>query len=419
MAKNVPLSLLRVGMTLSSQLCDRDGRLLLGTGVEITLELLEKLQRRGIQQVLIELDDWKRAVAFQSHGRLRDPAPGLRNLSCQETCRGTESMDRVISGSLETDLLPSEDPFNNLVRKHGASPYESAQLNRVFAQHQRTVADAANAIDRLQEGQSVGQQSLERIVQDSLVEAARDMDVFVSMGINPALVDSIAEHTTRVANLAVAIGATLGLDAEALRELGAGCLLHDVGMLLIDQEIPAARRRLESYELAEIARHPVLASDLLDRNMPDAPIGVRMIVYQMHERCNGTGYPRGWTGEKIHRLAKIASAADAYIAMVSPRPYRHALMPYYAMKKMLEDVAEGAFDPSVVRALLYTTSLFPLGSYCELTDGRLGKVVRSNGKDYDKPIVEAAPSNQPHIEPELVNLVESNVRIAKTLSEFR
>ena len=90
---------------------------------------------------------------------------------------------------------------------------------------------------------------------------------------------------------------------------------------------------------------------MLYKNMKQVPLGVRMIVYQMHERCDGSGYPRGCTGEKIHPLAKIASVADAYVALVSPRPHRPAMLPYHAIAKMLADVKAGLYDSTVVRGL--------------------------------------------------------------------
>ena len=63
------------------------------------------------------------------------------------------------------------------------------------------------------------------------------------------------------------------------------------------------------------------------------------------------------------------------MALVSPRPHRPALLPYHAITKMLLDVKEGLFDSTVVRGLLHTVSLFPIGSFVELSDGRVGKTI--------------------------------------------
>ena len=123
--------------------------------------------------------------------------------------------------------------------------------------------------------------------------------------------------------------------------------------------------------------------------------------------------------ERIHPLAKISAAAEAYVALVSPRPHRHAMLPYFAMKKMLEDVKAGLYDPTVIRALLHTVSLFPIGFFCELSDGRVAKVIRSNGPAYDQPIVEARQRGNFSAEPEVVDLADEDVKVVKPVASLR
>ena len=142
------------------------------------------------------------------------------------------------------------------------------------------------------------------------------------------------------------------------------------------------------------------------------------IAYQMHERNNGQGYPRRLEGHRIHFLSKLAAVADAYVGLVSPRPYRPALLPYYAMESMLKGVRSGLFDAAAVRALLDTLSLFPCGSYVQLSDGRIGRVIRSNRDQYTLPVVEARLADDLYAAPEVINLVESDVRITKPLESI-
>ena len=190
-------------------------------------------------------------------------------------------------------------------------------------------------------------------------------------------------------------------------------------MLHVDESLYHSKEVLDPVAFLDITKHPVIAADMLYQRMEQVPVGVRMVVYQMHERCNGSGYPRGRTGDRIHPLAKISAVADAYVALVSARPHRHAMLPYFAMKKMLEDVKAGLFDATVVRALLHTVSLFPIGSYCELNNGGVAKVIRSNGSAYDRPIVEAWKQSHFSAEPEVVDLTEEDVKIVKPLTSRR
>jgi HD-GYP domain-containing protein (c-di-GMP phosphodiesterase class II) len=142
----------------------------------------------------------------------------------------------------------------------------------------------------------------------------------------------------------------------------------------------------------------------------------KVVAYQIHERCNGSGYPRGTNGDQLHVLSKIAAVADAYVALLSNRWHRPGMVPYYAMEKMLKDIPTGLFDPKAVRGLLQAVSLFPLGSFVETDDGRIGRVVRATGETYMQPIIEFWNQKHRQYEPDLVNLTEeTDIKIKRAL----
>ena len=175
---------------------------------------------------------------------------------------------------------------------------------------------------------------------------------------------------------------------------------------------------LQPEEFAEIAKHPIISADLLYKSMKQVPLNVRMVVYQMHERCDGSGYPRGWTGDRIHPLAKIGAVADSYVALVSQRPHRPAMLPYHAMVKMLQDVKAGLFDSTAVRGLLNTVALFPIGSFVGMEGGQVGRVIRANGPAYDKPIVEAWDRHRRLQTPEVLDLAECELSVTQALTSL-
>jgi hypothetical protein len=100
----------------------------------------------------------------------------------------------------------------------------------------------------------------------------------------------------------------------------------------------------------------------------------------------------------------------------SPRPHRPGMLPYHAMEKLIRGAREGKFDPESVRAFLHAVSLFPIGSYVEVSDGRIGQVVRANGEDFTRPVVEL---RRPHAtgDPEVVDLSQwPELKIMRPLS---
>lgn len=415
--RRVPLTMIPENVVLASAVFDNEMRLLLGNGVKITQELILGLHKRGVRTVTVTEGDWQRLSAFSAHGKARQALPNRSAVTCDVHTDATRGLDLAAKHGASCEVVPSEDPYSQRMQSWGTERYDRRRMDQLIDQQRQAVDQVQNLLEELHRQPNVDPRVLQNLSRDSLIRAAEDLDLFVCLGINPTGNSTIFTHSTNVAALAVALGVTLGLDEEALCDLGTGCLVHDAGMLHIDPHSYQSKHVLDAHEFVEIAKHPIIAADLLYKNMQQVPVGVRMIVYQMHERCDGSGYPRGSTAAQIHSLAKIAMVADAYVALVSERPHRPALLPYHAVAKMLSDVRDGLFDSTVVRALLHTISLFPIGSFVELGDGRVGKTIRANGPAYDRPIVETWQRTNLSAAPQVVDLLEQEVlRVAKPLT---
>jgi PAS domain S-box-containing protein len=140
-------------------------------------------------------------------------------------------------------------------------------------------------------------------------------------------------HERRVAELATAIGARLGLDAERLDGLRLAGLIHDVGKLAVPAEILAKPGRLSDIEFKLIKGHSQAGHDILSVIEFNWPVAA--VVLQHHERCDGSGYPLALRADDILLEAKILAVADVVEAMSSHRPYRAAL----GMEAALAEIA--------------------------------------------------------------------------------
>ncbi len=196
----------------------------------------------------------------------------------------------------------------------------------------------------------------------------------------------LISHSTRVSFLAVAIGTTLGFSEQDLVELAYGAFLMDIGMTQVPQAILEKPGALSSDERAEVERHPVLGLSLLER-IQSLPRTAALVAYQSHERCDGSGYPHGRTDTLIHEHAKIVAIADTFDALTCERPYRPAMLPYKAMEEVIFQAGRKKVSGDLVRAFLNAVSLFPIGSWIELSDGRIGRVISANGADYHRPLI--------------------------------
>ncbi|MFI4891545.1 MAG: HD domain-containing phosphohydrolase [Steroidobacterales bacterium] len=158
-----------------------------------------------------------------------------------------------------------------------------------------------------------------------------------------------AGHERRVAEIAVAIGAELGFDAQRLQGLRIAGNLHDVGKMSIPSEILSKPGKLSDLEFLMVKGHPQASYEILKK--VEFPWPVAQVALQHHERMDGSGYPQGLKGEEILLEARIMSVADVVEAMSSHRPYRAGL----GIDKALAEIERGrgsAYDPVVVDACL-------------------------------------------------------------------
>jgi HD-GYP domain-containing protein (c-di-GMP phosphodiesterase class II) len=154
--------------------------------------------------------------------------------------------------------------------------------------------------------------------------------------------DQTLGHGARVAALAEPVAAAFGWDRERMRALRTSAPLHDVGKVKVRPQLLGKPGPLTLEELAEIRSHPGAGAQLVLplRRFHDA---LPYVLFH-HERWDGSGYPAGLSGRGIPIEARILAIADAFDAMISPRPYRRALTHDHA----LAEVQAGAgtqFDP--------------------------------------------------------------------------
>ena len=157
-----------------------------------------------------------------------------------------------------------------------------------------------------------------------------------------------AGHSKHVAGLALKTGKEMGLGQEELEGLRVCALLHDIGKAIIPAGILNKPGKLSRHEWGFIQEHPTTAYETL-RRIP-FPWPVADVVHQHHERLDGSGYPLGISGEKIHLWARIIAVADIFDAMTSHRPYRPGL----PLKEAIDELASGLetkYDPQVVAAI--------------------------------------------------------------------
>lgn len=158
-----------------------------------------------------------------------------------------------------------------------------------------------------------------------------------------------AGHERRVARIAVAIAERMGLDEVQIEGIRLGSMIHDIGKIQVPAELLTKPGRLSGVEQALVRNHAQVGYEILKGI--EFPWPVAEIAWQHHERVDGSGYPRGLSGEEMILEARIVAVADVVEAMASHRPYRPAV----GVEAALDELRDGRgkrYDAEVVDVCL-------------------------------------------------------------------
>jgi HD-GYP domain-containing protein (c-di-GMP phosphodiesterase class II) len=157
-------------------------------------------------------------------------------------------------------------------------------------------------------------------------------------------------HSRGVATLAAEAAQIYGLPADDVTTIRRAGLVHDFGRLGVSNALWDKRGKLSQVEMERVRLHPYLSERMLAFSPALAPLGV--CAGQHHERLDGSGYPRGLSGQAITQAGRILASADVYHAMTEMRPHRPARSPEEAAVELRVEVTAGRLDGDAVNAVL-------------------------------------------------------------------
>ncbi len=156
-------------------------------------------------------------------------------------------------------------------------------------------------------------------------------------------------HTKRVVDMTLKLATDFDFSGEMLMHIRHGALLHDIGKLGVPDNILLKPGKLTDEEWILMKKHPTFAFEMLS---PIQYLNRAMnIPYCHHEKWDGTGYPRGLSGEQIPLEARIFAVVDVWDAITSDRPYRKAWTDETSMEH-IRSLAGTHFDPRIVERFL-------------------------------------------------------------------
>jgi len=204
---------------------------------------------------------------------------------------------------------------------------------------------------------------------------------------------SVVLHSVNVCIYALKIGEGFRYTQDQLIELGVAALLHDVGMVYLPPDF-FTKGELSKKDRELLHNHPKRAQSVL-KSLGIGYSWLADVVYQEHEREDGSGYPEGLSGEDILPYARIIGLADTYAGLTRARPERPGFLPFQAVKEITGN-HRTKFAPPLLRVLISKLSTFPVGSLVRLNSGAVGRVVESNEAHPLRPTVQIINDPQGH-----------------------
>lgn len=369
---------LLIGRPIQFPIFDDSGVLLLAEGAVITSDFKRLLRQRRLPEVKVHKDDVANITLC------KDILTGIEEYNFDTAL--TKELDKLVDGGLPP--LQNKGPaVKDSLVSLGRIAYDNKQRERLVERNKENGKQLNDMLDNAFHGGRLDGAVATQMASNYLNEMRADVENVLTSSVGVFDDDCMSHQALQTSMLAMALGIEMGFDAANIKTLGLIGLVHDWGMMKVPQSIRRCDRPLTAHEFHEVKKHPIYSLELLDRATAIPGI-VSLVSYQIHERPNGNGYPRRRSGQAIHQFARIIAVADAYTAMTTVRNWRKPLMAYAAVETLVREAGRKAYDPVAVRALLNVLALFPIGSLVTLSDGSIARVMRRNGKNYTKPIVQ-------------------------------
>lgn len=278
----------------------------------------------------------------------------------------------------------SSDRYENMAITKEATPHISINPQQIYNQLIAAMQEIGRAI---RNGAELNTEHLEELIYTVIRNANEILDdlhshALLSTGSGKY---TLAIHAANVCINSAILGVSLRYSKQQLLELGTAALFHDLGMYKLSDTLLKGNAKLTPSEREVIRKHPEVSyNELLKRG--EHYRWVADIVYQEHERMDGSGYPRGLKGDEIHEYASIIGIVDIYEGLIHKGLHREKLLPSHAMKEIIRN-SKGLFPTAIIKTLVNQLSMFPVKSFVRLNNGSTGMVIKANSFWPLKPII--------------------------------
>ncbi len=365
-AKRILTSRATQNMIVADDVYTSDDKLVIPEGTVLTEDIIDSLKEYGVFAIRIKVDDDGNNAAAENEKVMPDGEEVL-NEQRQEIKNSAEqeheSFLKQVKESKEFEVFHSAfvDSVDNLKNVFSKVVMHNEQIDG-----ESILSDVENVVSK-------GRNSIHIL---DMLQCMRGYD------------DVTYVHSVNVALLSNMIGRIVYPDIsdEELKVLTLAGLLHDIGKMMVPDNIIQKKGRLTLPEYNLVKTHVLFGNNIL-KGIDNLDPRIAEVAMRHHERCDGTGYPGGYKREQIEPFARIVAIADTYDAMTSDRAYRAAICPFDVIE-MFEREGIVKYDVAFLLPFLEKAVQAYMNTDVRLSTNQIGKVIMINKNEFSKPVVQ-------------------------------
>ncbi|WP_020409511.1 HD-GYP domain-containing protein [Hahella ganghwensis] len=312
-----------------------------------------------------------RPLARSAYDRLESVDSGLQTrlkelLQSGVNARNDESQQRL--------------PHSPIVIRKPIQYDTKVTLKKGIRQARKLVKDIDATLGRILEevnaGLPVDITVTEKLAHDMTQSVLQNPDALVWLSRVQKKDEHSYSHAVSASIWGLVLGRHLGLSPTVLQTLASGLLLSQVGKAKLSDALLSKNHYLNAEEFKQYKAYVEEGVNILMAD-PAIPPQVVTIVEYHRERHNGSGFPKGVSGDKIPLLAKVAGLVDYYQEMIEPRPGVEAMKPSEAVARLYQ-VRNIEFQEDLIERFIDAIGVYPTGTMVELSNHQIGVVVANN-----------------------------------------
>ena len=344
---------LEEGMVTSSDTFSSDGKLILPKDTVITNSVINRLVKNDV--IFVEISDKEKDSGGSTAAEKAEANDVIKMLQSEENPIVNKPEYKKFVHRYDKHVDEMKEHLNDVIKKNAPLDVDHMLKNTM-----------------------------------SIVNAAGSpLSVFTMMSTLKDYDDYTFNHSLNVSLICNIFAGWLGL-SESDQELLTTCgLLHDVGKLLIPDEIIKKPGKLTDTEFAIIKTHPKKGYEILKKQKVDLHVQYAALMH--HEKMDGSGYPLGLKGDQIDWCAQIVTIADIYEALTAKRVYRGPLSPFTVIDMFEEDGLK-KYNPKYLLTFLEHVVNSYMNCKVKLSNGEEGDIVFINKVRMSKPMVRTKDS---------------------------